>query len=330
MLTRFTFRQIEAFYWCAMLGTVHATAQHLRISQPAVSTRIKELEEALQLSLFTRSHQRMELSLAGRKALVFAERTLAAGRELQSLGGSALPLQGVLRFGADETAATVAASEFLRRIKLLHPGLKVELTLEVSRVLSEKLVRREIDLVLHGAALQRPNVVDELLGTIPLVWVAAAGFDAGKEPMTPENAITQPIITNPPSSILHGLVKEWLHVSGYEFNHFSSCNSIALILRLVQAGHVMAALPAPVVQDQVCSGAIRVIASDPPLPRMPYFLSYRQDNTGSGIEDIAVLAKSILNAAGFFAAPGDQGTGTGRAWASTAFTSASDMGPVNM
>ena len=300
MLTRFTFRQIEAFYWCAMLGTVHATAQHLRISQPAVSTRIKELEEALQLSLFSRSHQRMELSPAGRKALVFAERTLAAGRELQNLGSSNLPLQGVLRFGADETAATVAASEFLRRIKLLHPLLKVELTLEVSRVLSEKLARREIDMVLHGAALQRPNVVDELLGTIPLVWIAAADSDIGAEPMTPENAITQPIITNPPSSILHGLVKEWLHVSGYEFNNFSSCNSISLIMRLVQAGHVIAALPLPAIHDQLASGSVRIIPSDPPLPTMPYFLSYLQDKTGSGIQDIATLAKSILNAADFF------------------------------
>ena len=303
MLTRFTFRQIEAFYWCAMLGTVHAAAQHLRISQPAVSTRIKELEEALQLTLFSRSHQRMELSPAGRKALVFAERTLAAGRELQNLGGNNLPLQGVLRFGADETAATVAASEFLRQIKLLHPLLKVELTLEVSRVLSEKLVRRELDLVLHGAALQRPNVVDELLGTIPLVWIAAPDFDIGPEPMTPENAARHPIITNPPSSILHGLVKEWLHLSGYEFNNFSSCNSISLILRLVQAGHVIAALPVPAMRDYLSSGAVRVVESDPPMRNMPYFLSYLQDNPGSGIDEIAALAKCILNEANFFAEP---------------------------
>lgn len=299
-MTRFTFRQIEAFYWCAMLGTVHAAAQHLHISQPAVSTRIKELEEAIGLTLFSRSHQRIELTPAGRKALSHAERTLRAGHEFQQLGGSRTPLQGVLRFGADETAAMVVATELLRQIKLLHPGLKVELTLEVSKVLSEKLARGEIDVALHGTALHRPNVVDELMGRIPLAWIAAAGFDAGSEPLTPEQAATLPIVTNPPHSILHGLVKEWLNLSGYEFNNFNSCNSISLMIRLVQSGHAIAALPMPVIREALNSGAIRLIETSPPLPTMAYYISYVDDKTDSDIADIVALAKGVLHGAQFF------------------------------
>ncbi|QHI99860.1 LysR family transcriptional regulator [Xylophilus rhododendri] len=300
-MTRFTLRQIEAFYWCAMLGTVHAAAQHLHISQPAVSTRIKELEDALQLTLFSRSHQRIELTAAGRKALSYAERLLRAGHELQQLGGSTVPLQGVLRFGADETGAAVAATELLRQIKLLHPALKVELSLEVSKVLREKLARREIDLALHGTALQRPNVVDELLGHVSLTWIAASGFDAGPAPLTPERAVLLPIVTNPAPSILHGLVKDWLHVSGYEFNSFSSCNSIAMIIRLVQSGHAIAALPVPVVAEALKNGLVRRIETRPPVPSMPYYISYLDDKMNSGIQDIVALVKSILISADFFA-----------------------------
>jgi DNA-binding transcriptional LysR family regulator len=54
---RITLRQIEAFYWTAKLGSIHAAADHLNFSQPAVSARIKELEGALNLELFTRTKQ---------------------------------------------------------------------------------------------------------------------------------------------------------------------------------------------------------------------------------------------------------------------------------
>lgn len=299
MMTRFTFRQIEAFYWCAMLGTVHAAAQHLHISQPAVSTRIKELEEALQLTLFLRSHQRIELTPAGRRALAFAERTLRAGQELQQLGGHTTPLQGVLRFGADETAATVIATEFLHQVKRLHPELKVELSIETSKVLCDRLARREIDVAVHGTALQRPHVVDELIGRVRVAWVAAVGFDAGTAPLTPAQAATLPIVANSPPSLLHRLVKDWLHVSGYEFSHFSACNSIALMIRLVQAGHSIAALPMPVLQEPLRSGALRIVEADPPMPTMAYYVSHLEDKSGTGIGEIVALAKSILQAQGF-------------------------------
>mgnify|MGYP002039025406 CR=1 FL=1 len=41
-MLRFTLRQLEAFYWTAKLGTAHAAADHLSLTQPAVSTRIRD------------------------------------------------------------------------------------------------------------------------------------------------------------------------------------------------------------------------------------------------------------------------------------------------
>ena len=79
---RITLRQIEAFYWTARLGSIHGAANHLNFSQPAISSRIKELESALNLELFLRKNQRVQLTAAGRNALAHAERVLNAGREL--------------------------------------------------------------------------------------------------------------------------------------------------------------------------------------------------------------------------------------------------------
>src|SRR4051812_11117593 len=110
---RFTLRQVEAFYWTAKLGSIHAAANHLNYSQPAVSARLKELESAMNMALFSREKQRVRLTPAGRNALVHAERILSAGQDFERLAGGAPPLEGVLRLGSDESAAMMALTEVL-------------------------------------------------------------------------------------------------------------------------------------------------------------------------------------------------------------------------
>jgi len=53
---RFTLHQLEAFVWTARLGTVHAAARHLHLTQPAISHRIRDLEEELGTQLFDRHY----------------------------------------------------------------------------------------------------------------------------------------------------------------------------------------------------------------------------------------------------------------------------------
>ena len=49
-----TLKQIEAFYWTVQLRNLTRAAERLSTSQPAMSARIAELEQALGLKLFLR------------------------------------------------------------------------------------------------------------------------------------------------------------------------------------------------------------------------------------------------------------------------------------
>src|ERR1700724_2116124 len=97
--------QIEAFYWAARFGSFHAAARHLHFTQPAISARIKELESVLDLKLFERRQRKVELTAGGRNVLIYAEKVLNAGQELESVGASRAPLRGLLRLGANESSA---------------------------------------------------------------------------------------------------------------------------------------------------------------------------------------------------------------------------------
>lgn len=297
---RITLRQVEAFYWTGTLGSVHAAAEHLNFSQPAVSARIKELESALNVTLFTRKSQRVKLTEEGRNALPYAERVLSAGQEFERLGRAGPALEGVLRLGSDESTAMVALSEILTELKRGHPRLLVELTIDVGAVLKEKLRKREIDIALHTSASAVLHVIDEQLGWVDFQWVAARELDVPEGPFVPAVAAKLPIITNPPPSTLNAAVRQWLRSGGLEFEAVNSCNSLSLMLRLVRAGHAIAVLPTPVLREQIAAGEVRCLPAQPRIPPIAYYASYLKEDTGRDASVVVEIAKTVLTAERFF------------------------------
>ena len=297
---RFTLRQIEAFYWTAKLGSIHGAANHLNFSQPAVSSRIKELEGALNLELFSRKHQRVQLTAAGRNALAHAERVLNAAKDFEQLGVSTAPLEGVLRLGSDESTAMVALTEVLTQLKLRHPRLIVELIIDVGSVLTEKLRRRELDIALHTNSGAASHVIDELLGWVEFQWLASRDMEVPDGLFVPAVAAKLPIVTNSPPSTLSGIVQKWLRSGGQDFDRVNSCNSLSLMLRLVRAGHAIAVLPVPILREQLAAGELRVLPAKPEIPPAPYYASYLKEEYGAGIAVIIEIARSVLEGSRFF------------------------------
>lgn len=291
---RFTLRQIEAFYWTAKLGSIHAAADHLNFSQPAVSSRIKELESAMNLELFSRKNQRVQLTAAGRNALAHAERVLHAGKDFEQLGISTAPLEGVLRLGSDESNAMVALTDVLTQLKLRHPRLIVELTIDVGSVLVEKLRKRELDIALHTNAGAAPHVIDQLIGWVEFQWLASPDMDVSDGLFVPSVAAKLPIVTHSPPSTLNGVVQKWLRSGGVDFEGVNFCNSLSLMLRLVRAGHAIAVLPVAILRDQLATGELRVLPAKPELPPTPYYASYVKEECGPGTEVVIEIARSVL------------------------------------
>lgn len=65
-MRRLSLVNLETLCWIARLGTFTAAAQRLNTTQPAVSKRVRELEQALRVQLFRRQGRKMELTIQGR------------------------------------------------------------------------------------------------------------------------------------------------------------------------------------------------------------------------------------------------------------------------
>lgn len=80
-----TLRQLEILTAIKECGTLTAAAERLYISQPSLSTSLKDLEQELGVVLLHRDHNGVTFTAVGEEVYLYSERILEQIREIQSI-----------------------------------------------------------------------------------------------------------------------------------------------------------------------------------------------------------------------------------------------------
>lgn len=238
-MSNLNLEQIRAFLAVVRLGGVRRASQALNLSQPAVTTRIRKLEETLARPLFDRSGARMVLTREGELFLGYAEKfehlaELVAKAVIDPEG-----IEGWLRIGASETITQCWLPDFVARLHQAFPNVQVELNVDISSNLRDALLTRQIDLALMLGPVSEFSVDNVALPDFELEWYAAPHLVA--ETDDPTGHFDQPVITyarhTRPYRELKALLMERVgpNVSIFPSSSLSAC------FRLVEAGLGVAA-----------------------------------------------------------------------------------------
>ena len=141
-----TFDQIRTFLWVARLGGFRKAAERLCLSQPAVSTRIANLEDELRVPLFERGSGELVLTKQGTLLLSYAEQMLFVEEEIKQRVANPSEADGLFRVGASETIAQAWLPEFLKAFSETYQRVNVDLTVDISLNLRTSLLERKLDL----------------------------------------------------------------------------------------------------------------------------------------------------------------------------------------
>ena len=258
-MTRLSLDQVRAFLAVVRAGGVRRGAQALHLSQPAVTARIRALEDALARTLFDRSPSRMTLTRDGELFFGYAEKFEHLTQMVERTLVDPASVDGWLRIGASETVTQCWLPDFVARLSRLYPKVQVELTVDISSSLREALLAREIDLALLLGPISEFSVDNLDLPPVPLAWYAAA--DAEPPGGDPAAFLARPVITYARNTRPHRELKaELLDRVGPVAALFPS-SSLSACFRLVEAGLGVAALPEAMGRPLVEAGRIR--AFDP-------------------------------------------------------------------
>ena len=113
-MRRLNFHHLHYFWAVAKEGNLTRAAEALHVSQSALSTQIRVLEEQLGHPLFIRAGRSLQLTEAGRLVLDYAETIFALGSELQTILQSARQASQTLRIGAVATLSRNFQENLLR------------------------------------------------------------------------------------------------------------------------------------------------------------------------------------------------------------------------
>jgi DNA-binding transcriptional LysR family regulator len=152
----YTLKQLQVFLAVANHENASKAADELSMSQSAVSTALKELEQRFDLELFDRVGKRLQLNEQGALARPKAASLLAQAEELE------LSLRkhsdiGELKVGATLTIGNYLAVEIMAKFMKEHDQAKVELVVENTASIASKVQNFELDIGLIEGELQQAN-----------------------------------------------------------------------------------------------------------------------------------------------------------------------------
>ena len=125
-------KQLEAFLWVARLGSFSKTAERLFTTQPAISSRIANLEDELRTVLFDREGGAVRITAAGHVLLPLAEDALGAVQTMRERAGMPAEVSGLLRLGVSETIVQTWLYDLLAELRVTYPALDVEISVDVT------------------------------------------------------------------------------------------------------------------------------------------------------------------------------------------------------
>lgn len=249
----FTLDQLRAFLEVHRAGGVRRAAERLNITQPAVTARLKALEAALGTDLFDRSG--MTLTKSGDALLTYAEQYLALGGLIQRDVAGPGAFTGLLRLGVSETIVQSWLPEFVRELRRAYPALTVEIDVDISLALRDRLLENRIDLALLMGPVSDYRVENLPLPAFELGWFRAAGAPVS-DPAKGAAVITFSRDTRPHRAMKEALLERY----GPDIALFPS-SSLSACFRMVAADLGVGALPKALAQPYVLRGEIE--AFDP-------------------------------------------------------------------
>jgi DNA-binding transcriptional LysR family regulator len=269
-------------------GGVTRAAERLHRVQSNVTTRIRQLEDDIGVSLFIREGKRLHLSPAGQVLLDYADRLLALADEARSAVQDPRP-RGLFRLGAMESTAAVRLPGPVSEYHRLYPEVELELRTGNPPQLSKAILAGELD-----AALVTLPIADALFEKVAVfeeepVIVSAAGTPAigGKKEYFPKTII----------AFEHGCphrkrLEDWYALRDQMPERTIELGSYHAMLGCVAAGMGVALLPKSVLTTFPESKRLRVHRLPPGENRAETYLIWRK---GAGSPKIQAL-RDLLGA----------------------------------
>jgi DNA-binding transcriptional LysR family regulator len=251
--------QINAFLTIAELESFSLAAERLHITQPAVSKRIRQLEQSMKTSLFDRIGKRSILTPNGLAFLPHAERILhEINTYRSSLDGQNDKLSGTLTLATSHHIGLHRLPQILRDFKIKYPQVDLDLHFMDSEDACVAVANNEIEL----AIVTLPENADAKLNLEP-IWIDSLQIVlapdhplANDDPIDELKLLDYPAILPSMGTFTRRIINNYFSTDKDQMKIILETNYLETIKVMVSANLGWSMLPASMLDETVLGKAL--------------------------------------------------------------------------
>ncbi|HKA42204.1 MAG TPA: LysR family transcriptional regulator [Burkholderiales bacterium] len=291
--------QLQALREVVALGSFSAAAQKLRLTQPAVSLQIRELEKRLGVQLVERMGKRAYATPAGDELIKHARRlaqdveeTLAAMRRQRDEGWL-----GKARLGTSVAVCTYLLPPVLARLRRAHRELEVVISVGTTENVVSRILDNDLDIgIVTMPVKEHPAIEIEPLREDPMMAFFPGAERNLPQHVTPQYLAGRDLILSQRSSQTYRIIAHWFETAGLELRPIMELGNTEAIKTLVAADVGVSILPLERKQGILVYGRTQVRPLKPVLMRQLGIVRRKEKPLEMGLklvyDEVLTLSKS--------------------------------------
>ena len=257
----------RVFLEVAKQGNISAAAQNLFISQSAVSQSVKQLEEQLQVRLFSRSTRGVSLTSEGKLLLEYVSHALGllqSGEE--KIAASRQLLTGELIIGASDT---VTKTYLLSRLEAFHkdyPDIRIRILNGTTSMVLDYLHAGQVDIAFASEAPDETVYSVRHCVDTHTIFVAAPDYLEFDKVYTMEEIAALPLILLERKASSRVYLERYFQERGIQIHPEIELGSHNLLISLARIGLGVACVTEEFSRSGLGRGVILPLKTDFTIP----------------------------------------------------------------
>jgi LysR family transcriptional activator of nhaA len=305
-MSNLNYHHLRYFHAVAHEGGVTAAAEALNVSQPSISTQLRQLEDSLGQTLFERTGRGMSLTAEGKVVLEYADEIFRLGQELEeTVRGRLLGRPLRLVVGLAATLPNLVAFHFLTPSFGLDGPVRVVLRESRTDRLLAALATNEVDMVLADIPIPptaNVRAFNHPLGSSPIDILGPPLLAHQLRDGFPESLDGQPFLLPAEGYALRRSLEDWFARHAIQPRIVAEVEDTDLIDVLAEAGAGMFAAPSVIVDDTRVRYAVEPVGRADGIKER--FFAITADRHIKNPAVVAITEAARTDLAGTWPAPG--------------------------
>lgn len=273
---RFDLRQLEMIEAVARLGSLTSAADAMAVTQPAISSQMRKLEDQVGIALLEKEGRGVRLTEAGEEVVHHARRV---GLVLDDLNESLRQFKsidkGLLRVAVVSTANYFITKD-IAEFRSEHPGVDINLRVANRDTILQLLDQNETDLAITGQPPDDADVVARPFKDNPLVVIAPPHHElVGRHNIEASELARHSFVVREDGSGTRAVMEAAFRQYGFECDISCVLSSNEAVKQAVQAGLGLAVISKQTTDLEVETGRLAILSTETLALMRRWFVVYR-------------------------------------------------------